>query len=115
MLTRVSNSQLDGSLVIKFIECLSIYPPGSVVEMSNGDIAVVLDVMPGKRVRPKIMVIYDGEGHSTPSKIIDLAMLDVESASNTYRIRKVIRAEDCNINLREYYKKGIISKSFAAK
>lgn len=42
ILFELSDTHLNKSLVIKFIESLSVYPPGSFVKMSNGSIAMVL-------------------------------------------------------------------------
>jgi hypothetical protein len=63
----------DGELVESFIKCLGVYPVGSVVELSNHAIGVVIAVKPDKHLLPTVMVLRDGHGEIThPPQIINL-------------------------------------------
>ena len=44
-------------LVEQFIQCLGVYPTGSLVELSTGEVGVVLSQNRMRRLRPKIMLI----------------------------------------------------------
>ncbi|WP_373185298.1 HD-GYP domain-containing protein [Halopseudomonas sp.] len=65
-------TQFDGNLVIKFIECIGLYPPGSLVEMSSGEVGVVLSVDPRHRLAPKVSLLLDGQKRSMQQVIVDL-------------------------------------------
>ncbi len=47
----------DGRLVEKFIQALGVYPPGCLVELDSGQVAVVTAINPDQRTRPVIRVL----------------------------------------------------------
>lgn len=49
----------DERLVDKFIQAIGIYPPGSLVELSNGAFALVLDTHQDCRLRPLVQLVAD--------------------------------------------------------
>ena len=51
----------DGELTEKFIQCLGIYPVGSVVEMNTGEIGVVISVPPDNHLAPKLMLVRNAD------------------------------------------------------
>jgi HD-GYP domain-containing protein (c-di-GMP phosphodiesterase class II) len=46
-------------LVEQFIQNCGIYPTGTLVELSNGQVAVITDVHSLKRLRPRVMLLLD--------------------------------------------------------
>jgi len=40
----IADTQLDPKLVVKFIESIGVYPPGCLVELTNGIVALVIEV-----------------------------------------------------------------------
>ena len=46
-------------LVDTFIQAIGLYPPGSLVELTNGEVAVVSDYKAGMGRKPKLTVILD--------------------------------------------------------
>jgi len=46
-------------LVEQFIQCLGIYPTGSLVELTTGEVGVILSQNRFRRLRPKVMLILD--------------------------------------------------------
>ncbi len=59
IMTKMCGTHLDSGLTYKFIECLGIYPPGSLVEMSNGEIAIIVEANQKKKLKPKIILLLD--------------------------------------------------------
>lgn len=49
------------ALVEVFIQALGIYPAGSLVELSTGEVGVVMSEYRARRLRPKVMLILDQE------------------------------------------------------
>ena len=79
----------DDELVIRFIECIGIYPPGSIVELNNGMVGVVLSVEPDKRLKPRLLLMLDEKKAPISERVIDLA--DARLASDRQmHIRKVL-------------------------
>ncbi|OPX54086.1 HD-GYP domain-containing protein [Oceanospirillum multiglobuliferum] len=47
----------DGRLVEKFIQALGVYPPGCIVQLNTGQIAIVTEINPEKRTRPVVRLL----------------------------------------------------------
>jgi len=60
-------------LVEQFLQCIGVYPTGSLVEMTNGGVGIVMEQNLTQRMRPKVMLILDEDkAHLKEYKIIDL-------------------------------------------
>lgn len=60
-LYRRRDTLFQSELVEQFISCLGVYPTGSLVELSNGEVAVVMAQNPARRLRPRVMVLTDAD------------------------------------------------------
>jgi len=52
------NTLFRAELVEKFIQCLGVYPIGSVVELNSGEIGVVAAINRQQRLKPHVMLVY---------------------------------------------------------
>jgi len=114
IMTQACGSQLDSGLTYKFIECLGIYPPGSVIEMQNGEIGIVIEVNPKQKIRPKVILLLDEDKKPRPERMVDLAKIDLDASGKDYRIKRIVKASDYGIDLNQYYRDGIIEKGLAS-
>ncbi|BBL75278.1 HD-GYP domain-containing protein [Methylomagnum ishizawai] len=94
--------QLDHSLTAGFVACMGAYPPGTVVELSTGEIAIVLQANPKQRLRPQIMVVRNAAGASCKESLVDMALKEVDDKGRPYKIKTVHRAEDFGIDLEKH-------------
>lgn len=62
VLQRNDGMQFDQHLVRRFVQLLGIYPPGNLVRLSTGEIAVVLRVHAPDPYRPRVRVLFDATG-----------------------------------------------------
>ena len=62
VLTRNDGQQFEQHLVRRFVQLLGIYPPGNLVKLSTGEIAVVVQVHAPDPYRPRVRVIVDADG-----------------------------------------------------
>jgi len=62
VLKRNDGTQFDANLVRRFVQLLGIYPPGNLVKLSTGEIAVVTQVHAPDPHRPRVRVIIDRNG-----------------------------------------------------
>jgi len=61
-------------LVDTFIQAIGLYPPGSLVELTNGEVAVVSDYRTGMGRKPKLTVILDvNKRRLTQKKVISIS------------------------------------------
>lgn len=66
--------QFHKTQVEHMIQCLGVYPIGSLVELSTGERAVVVSTKPELSVKPSLKIICDAKGHPYPSPLlIDLS------------------------------------------
>ena len=62
VLKRNDGTQFDQHLVRRFVQLLGIYPPGNLVKLSSGEVAVVLKVHAPDPYRPRVRVLFDPSG-----------------------------------------------------
>jgi hypothetical protein len=107
---------LDSRLTYKFIECLGVYPAGSVVELKSGEIAVVVEVNPKHKLKPKVMLLLDEHKQRQPLQLVDLLLVDDIQTPERSTIKNVVRAEQYGIDLNEYQElERIINTSLLAQ
>jgi HD-GYP domain-containing protein (c-di-GMP phosphodiesterase class II) len=67
----------QAELIEQFIQNCGIYPTGSLVELSNGQVAVVTDVHSLKRLRPRVMLLLDADKLPLQQfKVLDLGEVE---------------------------------------
>ncbi len=115
MMTKMVGAKLDRELLIKFIESLGVYPPGCIVQMTSGALAIVVEVNDRMKLRPKIILLRDEEGKPTPEHLVDLAQMTTDRNGNVYAIKNVVNPEQWHINPKQYYSPGFIEKGFSMK
>jgi len=76
--------KFDPKLLQVFIRCLGVYPPGTIVQLSNGAIGMVATVNTARPMKPMVMV-YDSE---VPKE--EAILLDMERETE-FNIAKAIR------------------------
>jgi putative nucleotidyltransferase with HDIG domain len=62
VLKRNEGAQMDQHLVRRFVQLLGIYPPGNLVKLSNGELAVVIRVHAPDPHRPRVRVLFGADG-----------------------------------------------------
>ena len=53
------NQWYQEDVILEFIQALGLYPAGSVVELSTGELAVVVEQYAERRLRPRVVVVTD--------------------------------------------------------
>ena len=89
-------------LVGQLIQCMGVYPIGSMVELNTGDVGVVVTMNRVRRLRPRIRLIM--RSNITPyneHKIVDL-MQDVSSENRPLEIERAMEAGTYGINPADY-------------
>jgi HD-GYP domain-containing protein (c-di-GMP phosphodiesterase class II) len=51
----------QAELVEEFIQCLGVFPTGTIVELSTGEVGIVLAQNRTRRLRPRVMLVLDSE------------------------------------------------------
>ncbi len=64
-------TKFDPKLLQIFVRCLGVYPPGTIVQLSNGLVGIVLSINTAKPMKPMVMV-YDREIPKEAAILVDL-------------------------------------------
>jgi HD-GYP domain-containing protein (c-di-GMP phosphodiesterase class II) len=88
----------DKELAQQFIECMGIYPIGSVVKLNTGEVGVVITTNRVRRLRPKVTLVLkpDRTPYATP-KTIDL-MRQSRNGSHPAEIDQVLEPHAYDID-----------------
>lgn len=85
-----------------FMECLisafGVYPPGTLVKLSNGQAGVVIEASEGEPMRPKVVLLADGRGARVRPRILDL------NTSPTLSVTGPLVRLPLNVNVEEAVK-----------
>ena len=98
--------QFDEDLVIRFIDSVGIFPPGTIVEMVNGEVGIVLSNTNDK-LRPRVIMILDSSHEPMPQRIADLSQMDVDDESNIYQIKTTHSDGAFGIDVGDFQRAGL--------
>lgn len=94
-------NKLDSKVVGAFTAHLGVYPPGSIVELSSGEKAIVLETNPAERLRPRILIVRDRELNPI-ARFVDMSKKQTDQDNQPYKIKSVYRSQAFGINLQDY-------------
>ena len=87
-------------LVDQFVQAIGLFPNGALVELSTGEVGVVCGQNPGRRLRPKVMLILDAEKRQRDKlTIIDLKLQD----EHDVRVARELARNEYGIDAREFF------------
>ena len=93
-----------GELVEQFIQCVGMFPVGSVVELNSGETAIVITQNLVRKLKPRVMVVLDAAGNPMrPHKILDLEKDPKVSPDEPYRIRRTMEQTKLKVDPRELF------------
>lgn len=91
-------------LVEQFIQCVGVFPVGSVVELNSGEVGIVITQNLVRRLKPRVMVVLDGQGNPMrPHKILDLDKDPKVTPEEAYRIKRTLEQTRVKIDPREMF------------
>ncbi|MGS2722511.1 HD-GYP domain-containing protein [Porticoccus sp. GXU_MW_L64] len=98
---RCRGSQFDPELALEFISLIGPYPAGTIVELHNGLVGIVLHSKKNKRHLPVVQIIRDHEEVVEPYKV---SLLETETGDlgAGYLVRRVLKNGDRGIKLEDY-------------
>ena len=94
----------QGDLLEQFVQCLGVYPVGTLVELSTGEVAVVMAQNPVRRLFPRVMLLTDvGKKLRKGFESLDLRDTLAGKASAQISIRRCLQAGTYGLDPRELY------------
>lgn len=92
----------DRELTEAFIRMVGIYPPGTLVEMRNGEIGIVVSANPNARLRPKVELVMDSQHKLRSPYVIDLAKDAKDENNDIYVIKNGLNNGSYGIYIKDY-------------
>jgi putative nucleotidyltransferase with HDIG domain len=105
---KCKDTQFDAELALEFIKCIGIYPPGAIVELTNGEVGIVIETHEKNKLKPRILLVLDQVKKICPQKIINLNMNIKDEAGEYLRITKELVNGSHGIWLEEFIKRGLL-------
>lgn len=100
-----SGKHYDGELVEAFIRMVGVYPPGSVVQLNSGEVAVVLSTRPDRKLFPTVELVLDARGHPCPSKVLRLADRPLNPLGQPYSITRALPDGAAGFDLEDHIRR----------
>lgn len=94
----LTDEHLDRELVLLFIRCMSVYPVGTLVELSNSKLAVVISTYHKTPDTPLVKIIYNTRHkHYEKPEVLDLASPRIDLT-----ITGAVNPEHYQININDF-------------
>ncbi|MCK7581202.1 MAG: hypothetical protein MZV65_39915 [Chromatiales bacterium] len=93
------------ALIIEFIQCIGLYPVGTLVELRSGEVAVVVEQNRIRRLKPRVLVLLDerqARSRLAPF-VLDLKDEPLAQDGTVYQIRMRLAPGAYGIEPREFY------------
>ncbi len=103
-LVRMRGGKFRDTLVDQFVQCMGLYPIGTLVELNSGEVAVVLQQNQVRRLQPKVMVLLapDKSVERYP-RTLDLMLNPLGPTGEPYRILGALPDNAYGIDPAEFY------------
>ena len=88
LLQQAHHGAIDRDVVRALLQSLSLFPIGTLVELSSGEIAKVISTNERAYTRPVVAVLYDSEGNRMPRRHLDLL------ESGTVEVSRIVEPSD---------------------
>jgi putative nucleotidyltransferase with HDIG domain len=108
ILYKLRDRVLDAELVSQFIRCMGVYPVGTLVELSSGEVGMVIGNNLQRRLRPKVLItLNDSKRPQLPERIVDLAHARQETLAVTRALNPHSYGIDPNWHIQRYRSGGL--------
>ncbi len=87
------NQAFKSELVEEFIQCVGVFPVGSLVELNTSEVAVVVSQNRSRRLKPRVMLVLDANRQSfAAAKMLELIYDPPTPSGEPYRIVRGLQA-----------------------
>lgn len=97
-------SKFREALVDQFIQCMGLYPVGTLVELNSQEVGVVIQQNRVRRLQPRILVVLAADkSMERYPRTLDLMMNPTTALGETYRIVRSLPPDAYGIDPHEFY------------
>ena len=99
---RDRGTHFDEELALEFIQLIGPYPPGTIVELKNGYVGIVLSSKVKKRHLPFVKLILDPQKQPQEPEVVDLLDVERGTLGKEFLVGKVLKDGDYDVFLENY-------------
>lgn len=100
-------THFDEHLALEFIKSVGLYPPGTVVELVNGLIAIVFETNSKYRHLPKIIAVKKQDVQLQKNVLIDLAGVEDGRLEKSFLIKRALNDGAFGVFIKDYREQGL--------
>ena len=101
----VSDKEFPKKVTEHFVKLLGVYPVGSFVRLTGGEMGIVIRVRKEKILSPDVLVLFDARGRKLDSPVeYQLSPMIQESRNNRFTIDKSLNPREFGIKIADYTK-----------
>lgn len=103
-LIHMRGTKFRAPIVDQLIQCIGLYPIGTLVELNSGEVGVVIQQNQVRRLKPRVMIVLgpDKSVERRP-RTLDLIMDPADSNGEPYRILRSLPMDAYGINPADFY------------
>ena len=99
-LYQLRDKKFNPVLMEQFVQCVGLYPIGTLVELSNGEVGVVIQQNRVQRSRPRILIMLDAEKNQVKGyRVLDLR----EEQNQSLRVLRALPLDAYGLSDNDYY------------
>jgi HD-GYP domain-containing protein (c-di-GMP phosphodiesterase class II) len=100
VLYQARDEDFQAEIVESFIKAIGLYPAGTLVELTSGEVGVVVAEYRSRRLRPKIMLLLDARKRRLKhTRVIDLQEIEASGSPEAVGLRRSLEPESFDIDL----------------
>ncbi len=100
-------THFDDRLALEFIKSVGLYPPGTLVELVNGLVAIVFETNSKFRHLPKIIVVKKQDKPLAKNVLVDLADVEKQTLEKTFLIKRALKDGAFGVFIKDYKEQGL--------
>jgi len=100
-------SHFDERLALEFIKSVGLYPPGTLVELVNGLIAIVFETNSKYRHLPKIIAVKKQDTPLDKNRLIDLSNVENGTLDKSFLIKRALNDGAFGVFIKAYREQGL--------
>ena len=103
-LYKMRGTKFRATLVDQFIQCLGLYPIGTLVELNTGEVGIVIQQNQVRRLRPRVLILMaqDKTIERRPRNL-DLMLYPPSPTGEPYRIMEALPSNAYGLNPAEFF------------
>lgn len=104
ILVSESPTAYDKELVEQFIQCLGLYPIGTMVKLNSGKVGLISRLNKSKPLQPYVRVFYN----TRLKQAISMEEIDLSKSKHNDQIENCIRPEEYNLDFMKFFKSAFL-------